>query len=353
VPENNRVDDAARRQGGEPRDHQRADKNGNHRPAVALHLMVARTPDRQRQHHERENRQEMDRAPRPPELQLVNEKRADRDREHEPDPDPAEGPVRQRALGGRELHEAERERRHRREGVKLDPGRGGQQRREIHVRASLFHKKRRDLVLRLRDREHSVQMAVGADELGGLHRRAVRRDRLHRFLDQRFGEDEIGRGVDDQRLLERRDTVAPERVVLRERRDQHVALAERHRGRQRVLGGVARRAEDVAVPFVAGDGIGDRRLHDEELLILFGYRQHRQRRARGRRTDGERHLVVGIGLFEQRLREIGLALIVLGEDHDLAAVHRHRAAGQKFEAEHQAGLGLLGVGFQRPGASGQ
>src|ERR1700719_760605 len=77
-------------------------------------------------------------APRAPHPQLVNEKRADGDHEHDRDPDAAERPVRQRAFGCRKLHEAEHERRHRRECVKLDRRRSGQERRESHALVSYF-----------------------------------------------------------------------------------------------------------------------------------------------------------------------------------------------------------------------
>src|SRR5271169_5656589 len=78
----------------------------------------------------------MNRAPRTPDPQLVNEKRADRDHEHDRDPDAAERPVRQRALGRRELHQAEHERAHRREGMQLDYRGRGQQRCEVHASTS-------------------------------------------------------------------------------------------------------------------------------------------------------------------------------------------------------------------------
>ena len=52
------------------------------------------------------------------------------------DPDPAERPVRQRALGRRELHHAEPERHHRRDSMKLDGRRRGPQRLESHGVAS-------------------------------------------------------------------------------------------------------------------------------------------------------------------------------------------------------------------------
>jgi hypothetical protein len=46
---------------------------------------------------------------------------------------------------------------------------------------------------------------------------------------------------------------------------------------------------------------------------------------------------------------VGLALVVLFDDGDLAAGDRHRSLGRIFEAHHQAGLRLLAVGLQRAG----
>ena len=152
-----------------------------------------------------------------------------------------------------------------------------------------------------------------------------------------------------QRRLEGRDAVAPEGVVLRQRRDRHARLADRDRVRDRILRGVAAGAEDVAVPLVAGDLVGDRRLDDQDLLALLGDRQHRERGGRRGRADRERDAVVLIGFGERGLGQVGLALVVLGDEHDLAPVDRHRALGGVFEAEAQAGLGLLGIGLERAG----
>jgi hypothetical protein len=90
---------------------------------------------------------------------------------------------------------------------------------------------------------------------------------------------EAGAGL-GQRLPERRDAVAAEGVVLRQRRDMDAGLADRHRVRDRVLRRVAAGAEDVAVPLVAGDLVGHRRLDDQDLLVFFGDRQHGDRRRR-------------------------------------------------------------------------
>ncbi len=159
--------------------------------------------------------------------------------------------------------------------------------------------------------------------------------------------------VDDlgllERVLERLDAVAAERVVLGQRGDRDVVLVERHGVGDRVLRAVAAGAEDVLVPLVAGDRVGDRRLDQQDLLVLLGHRQQRQRDARRRRADGDVGLVVAVGGREQALADVGLALVVLLDHDDLLAGDGHRAAGGVVEAHHEAGLRLLAVGLERPG----
>ena len=83
--------------------------------------------------------------------------------------------------------------------------------------------------------------------------------------------------------------------------------------------------------------------------MLLGDRQHGDRRGRGGGADGDVDAVVLVGLGERALGEVGLALVVLGDDDDLAPVDLHRSLGRVFEPELEAGLGLLGVGLQRAG----
>src|SRR5205814_10148056 len=83
------------------------------------------------------------------------------------------------------------------------------------------------------------------------------------------GERRAGLG---ERLLEGGDAVAAEGVVLRQRRHGDALLADRDRVRDRVLRRVARGAEDVAIPLVAGDLVGHRRLDQQNFLVLFGDR---------------------------------------------------------------------------------
>ena len=85
--------------------------------------------------------------------------------------------------------------------------------------------------------------------------------------------------------------------------------------------------------------------------MLLGDRQHRDRRRRGSGADRDVDAVILIGLGQRGLGEIGLALVVLDDDVDLAPVDLHGSLGRVFEAEPQPGLRLLGVGLQRPGAA--
>src|SRR6185312_13741418 len=121
--------------------------------------------------------------------------------------------------------------------------------------------------------------------------------------------------VDDlgflQVLLERLDAVAAEGVVLRERAERRAGDVGRDRVGDRVLRAVAAGAEDVLVPLVAGDRVGDRGLDEQDLLVLLGDRQHRQRDTGRRRPDGEVGLVVAVRRREQALADVGLALVVL------------------------------------------
>ena len=108
-------------------DHQRARKQADHRLTMAQYVMPVRLPHRKRQHDQRKDRQQMDRAPWPPEPKLVNEERGHGDRRHEDDPDPAHGAVRQRALWRGKLDDAQDEGTHGREGMSLDRRRGIEQ----------------------------------------------------------------------------------------------------------------------------------------------------------------------------------------------------------------------------------
>ena len=85
--------------------------------------------------------------------------------------------------------------------------------------------------------------------------------------------------------------------------------------------------------------------------MLLGDRQHGDRGGGRGGADRDIGAVVLIGFGERALGEVGLALVVLGDEDDLASVDRHRALGGVFEAEPEAGFGLLGVGLERAGAA--
>ncbi len=192
----------------------------------------------------------------------------------------------------------------------------------LHHRQDVAARRQLDAVaLRLEIRDLGQWMRTGPDERDDLTAGLVferieqplrRRGEIRGILRSVFLEDDLCLAVGGgQRLLERGDPVAAERVVLRQGRDRNLAAPERDRGRQRVLRRVARSAENIPVPFFAGDRVRDRRLHDQDLLGVFGDRKHRKRRARGGGADRQIHLVVRIGLFQQRLGDIRLALVVL------------------------------------------
>ena len=97
---------AAGRESENSRDHQRASKQADHGAAMAFGRVPVCGQNADRQHDQREDRQKMDRRPRPPQPDRMNEERGDADHEHQRDPDPAERAVRQRAFVRRELEQA-------------------------------------------------------------------------------------------------------------------------------------------------------------------------------------------------------------------------------------------------------
>jgi hypothetical protein len=72
IPEHHRVHDAARIEGEEPGDDEGAGKYARSCVAVAADVMPTGMQDRMRKHHQREDRQQMDGAPRPPHAQVVD-----------------------------------------------------------------------------------------------------------------------------------------------------------------------------------------------------------------------------------------------------------------------------------------
>ena len=88
---------------------------------------------------------------------------------------------------------------------------------------------------------------------------------------------------------------------------------------------------------------------DQDLLVFFGHGQVGERRRRGRCANRDIGLVVLIRLRKGCLGQVRLALIVLGDDDDLAPVQRHAALGGILKAHAQPGFGLLRISFQWAG----
>src|SRR3546814_17785452 len=86
-----------------------------------------------------------------------------------------------------------------------------------------------------------------------------------------------------------------------------------------ILGRVARGAEDILVPLFAGDGVGHRRLDDQDLLVFLGDRQHGARPARAGGADGELDVIVAVGLLPQYRKRVasGQRLSVRVEIRDI------------------------------------
>src|SRR5260370_14282516 len=111
--EDNRVHDPAGEQGEGPGDHQRADEQTGHRPAMSVDLMSPGAQDGKRQHDQREHRQQMNGAPWPPQPDLMDEERGTGHDEQQRRPDPTEDALRDRPLWRGELDRAERKGPHR------------------------------------------------------------------------------------------------------------------------------------------------------------------------------------------------------------------------------------------------
>jgi hypothetical protein len=82
--------------------------------------VTVRAPNRERQHDQGEDGQQVDWAPLAPNVESVNEEGTDGDRSHKANPEPAECSLRQRAFGRDELNKPERKGQHGGEGVNLN-----------------------------------------------------------------------------------------------------------------------------------------------------------------------------------------------------------------------------------------
>src|SRR5262245_27943356 len=78
VSKHHRMHDAAGHQREHPGDHERANKDGDHGVAVPIDAMPPGMGDGERQHREGEDREQVDRAPWPPNAQVVDPERSRR-----------------------------------------------------------------------------------------------------------------------------------------------------------------------------------------------------------------------------------------------------------------------------------
>ena len=152
-------------------------------------------------------------------------------------------------------------------------------------------------------------------------------------------------------------TIAAKGVVIGQKRDHIARLIQRGGVGGGVGGGVlaavAAGAEDVAVPFVAGDAIGHGGLNQQQLFVFLSHRQHGQRHGTAGGAHREIHFVVCIGGGQGSLAHVGLALVVFLNHHNLAARHLHGATGRIFQAHLETHDGLLGIRLQRTGFAGE
>jgi len=78
---NDRVHDPPWNERKQPGNDERAGENPDHDPPMIDDAMPMREPHAERKHDQRENRQQMDRAPGTPEFDLVDPERTQRDRQ--------------------------------------------------------------------------------------------------------------------------------------------------------------------------------------------------------------------------------------------------------------------------------
>jgi hypothetical protein len=109
-------------EGEQPGDDKRAGENQDHDAAVIGDAVTVRNPCPDWKHDQREDRQQMNRALRTYQPDLVDPERTDRDRYHQGYPDPAQRAMGQGPLRRGQLHDAKQEGGHGREGVERDRG---------------------------------------------------------------------------------------------------------------------------------------------------------------------------------------------------------------------------------------
>jgi hypothetical protein len=94
--------------------------------------VTVRPPHAEWKRHQREDRQQMDRAPGAYQPDLMDPERTDGHRYHQANPEPADRAMGQSSLRRSKLDDAKQECRHCREGVKGDRGSCIEQRRKAH-----------------------------------------------------------------------------------------------------------------------------------------------------------------------------------------------------------------------------
>ena len=132
MAEQHGVHDPPREQREQSGDNQSTGEDQDHDAAMIGDPMLVRLPDAEWNRHQREDRQQMDRAPGANQPDPMDPERTDRHRYHQANPDPADRAMRQGSLRRGKLNDAERKGGHGREGMKGDGGSGIEQRRKTH-----------------------------------------------------------------------------------------------------------------------------------------------------------------------------------------------------------------------------
>src|SRR6266540_7065211 len=205
---------------------------------------------------------------------------------------------------------------------------------QLGIGAALARPDDGDVLRALRVLERAQDLLDGRGEVGRVPRRVL-------FVD------DLGPELLDLRLVGG-DAVLAEGVVLGDRGDRDARLGDGQRVGDGILARRAAGAEDVAIPMLARDAVGDGRLDQQHLLELGRHRQDGQRRGARRGPDDQVHLVVGVELGHLLLGDVGLELVVLDQHLDLAPEHFHLAARGVLEPELEARDGLLGVDLEGP-----
>src|SRR5260370_36205235 len=126
------VHDPPWEQSEQPGDDKRTGENQDHDAAMIRDPVTVRHPYAEWERHQREDRQQMDRAPGTYQPDLMDPERTDRHRYHQAHPDPAERAMGQRSLRRGKLDHAKQECGHGGESMKGNRGSCIEQRRNAH-----------------------------------------------------------------------------------------------------------------------------------------------------------------------------------------------------------------------------